>query len=558
MASNGHDQSSETEVLGKVDAWENVITKLGRSGRDKRLGTRITPPAPNTDRTKFEDLYHGDDLFATIAELPAKEMVREWITLNVDDSAPEDDASRTEETSTQDKMIVSKQMMQTLDEIGAQKALFKAMTWGRVFGGGLIFLGADDGAGLDPERLAEPLNEDAIRTFNFLTVFDRWEVEIHSEYDNPGHPKFGQPEFYRIQANMSTRGGYRQVDHHPIHESRFLRFDGVMTNRRRMLDNDGWSDSIYTRLESLLQDYGIAWTGIAHLLQDFAQAIFKIRGLKDALASDKDNLIIERLATLDLCRSIARAVPLDAEGEEFERKATPVTGLPELMDRFASRVSAAARIPVTLLFGVSPGGLNATGDSDIRLFYDNVKAMQENILRPELETLIRLLFKTADGPTRGKEPENWSFEFNPLWQMNDREQAELRKLTAETDAIYIQNGVLSEEEVAFSRFGGDAFSTETVLDTEAREQEQEQANQPEPEMPAAFLAQQNAPFGQVAIEEPVELIEQEDRADKIEKRGEKYVVLSEDGTKVLGSHDTREAAVRQLQAIETAKAADER
>lgn len=44
-----------------------------------------------------------------------------------------------------------------------------------------------------------------------------------------------------------------------------------------------------------------------------------------------------------------------------------------------------------------------------------------------------------------------------------------------------------------------------------------------------------------------------DRMDHIEKRGDKWVVLNQDRTKVLGEHDDKESAVKQLQAIEAHK-----
>jgi phage-related protein (TIGR01555 family) len=107
--------------------------------------------------------------------------------------------------------------------------------------------------------------------------------------------------------------------------------------------------------------------------------------------------------------------------------------------------------------------MDATGESDIRLYYDRIHADQENELRAPLTRLIELLFLTADGPTRGREPPTWTFEFTKLWQLNEKEHAELRKVQAETDVAYLEQGVLDPEEVRDSRFNGDSYSIETVL-----------------------------------------------------------------------------------------------
>ena len=297
---------------------------------------------------------------------------------------------------------------------------------------------------------------------------DRFDV-MRIEYDlDMQSPTYGQPTHYLIQD--LPEGGAGAAKPKRIHASRFVRFDGVMTTKRRKANNGGWADPVYIRLEKILRDFGIAWKSVGNLIQDFAQAVFKMRGLADAIASDDEGLVLSRVQAMDLCRSVARAIPLDAEDEDFMRQQTPIAGLPELMDRFAIRLSSAARMPVTLLMGMSPAGLNATGESDIVFFYDQIKAMQEAKLREPINRLIELIFASADGPA---EPGAWSFEFNPLWQMSDKESAEIRKLQAETDSIYLDRSVLSENEVAESRFGGDVYSTETNLDREMRDGEPE-------------------------------------------------------------------------------------
>ena len=442
------------------DGWESTITGLG-TARDKRYATRIKYAGVEGSRDRFDAYYHGDDTSATIAELPAVEMTRRWIELHVDDSAR--DEGRNEEASAADKMLTAKQVMQSLEDIGAQYVFAEALLWARVHGGAMVFVGVDDGV----EDLTEPLNLDAIRNVDFLTVYDRWDLQVQTTYTDMASPQFGLPEVYLLQPQTST--GVGAVTATMVHESRFIRFDGTITSRYRQAHNSGWADSIYTRMEETLRDYGISWGGIAHLLQDFSQAVLKMRGLADALAQDEEGLVINRMTAMDLCRSVARAIPIDAESEDFMRVATPMTGLPETIDRLMLRVSSAARIPATLLFGQSPAGLNATGESDIRLFYDHISAEQERILRPRIDRLLDILFASKGGPTRGTEPENWSYDFLPLWQSTDKEKAEVRKLQSETDQIYLQNSVLDPDEVAQSRFGGDAYSTETVLDTETRE-----------------------------------------------------------------------------------------
>lgn len=638
--------SAEADGLSRrtLDAWENLTTGLGRANRDKRMGGRAKAPPVFIDEISASDLYHGDDLSQQMADVPPKEMLRQWVTLKVEELS-DGTETRTEEEEKENSATlarITKEHQQKAQSLNMKAKLFEAMVWSRVYGGSLMFLGVDDGLGGDPRNLEKPLRMERIRSFTFLKIFNRWETSIAKRYQDERNPKFGEPEHYRLspKSNSGLSHGFSNI---PIHETRFIRFDGVLTSRQRRLENDSWSDSIYIRMQELLTDYGLAWTGIAHLIQDFSQAIFKMRGLKAALASDKDNLVIDRMLIMDLCRSLARAVPLDADGEDFERKQTPMTGLPEMMDRWALRMASAAKMPATLLFGQSPAGLSATGESDIRLFYDRLRSDQETDLRPSIELLFQLIFLSQDGPTKGKEPEQWSFTFNALWQMTQKEEADLRKVTADTDSINISHGIYSPEEASQSHYGGDEFSIDITLDQETRGQiaevdarlagmsEQElQALEAGPEAvppaPTAAEPEPPAPTGQTSatpggddpvIEAAVALngaqvtalldvinrvankllprevgvnvianafnlepalvekmfgvvgstffIEQqaprqfqgnEDawHADVVEKRGSKWVVLSKDG-KVLGTHDTEEEALKQLRAVEAAKAA---
>lgn len=453
-----------------ADGWENIVTGLGTS-RDKRTGARMTVIPPTVNRKILEDLYSGDDMAAVIADKPAEDMVRKWISLTVETG--EAGLADTERELADDTL-------QALNELDATGAFREALTWARVYGGGLIFVGVDDGGG-ESADLSEPVNESRIRAIRFLEVFDRFDVEIDTEYTDPatdGIEKFGKPKTYRLTNYQGNRGASLQSV--VIHESRFLRFDGPLTSRRRRIRNNGWNDSVYTRIETVLADFGLSWGSAAHLIQDFGAAVFKMTGLADAVAGEEGNLVLQRLSTMDQCRSTVRMTPIDAELEDFERQATPITGLAELMDRFMLRLAAAARMPVTVLFGISPAGLNTTAEGDLSIWYDHVGSMQETEVRKPLSRILRLLFLAAEGPTKGKEPEGWEFSFNPLWQMDEKERAVARKTQAETDQIYIDTNVLEPEEVAESRFGGESYSYDTALDKEAREAEPK-GGEPEPE-----------------------------------------------------------------------------
>lgn len=433
----------------RVDGWQNILTGLGLQQRDKRQAGRFSADGV-LDPGELEQLFLGDDMAARIVETVPDEMIRRGFELRI-----ADDTDGTADA-----------MMAILDELRALEHLRNALVMARLYGGGAVLLGADD---REPD-LSRPLDLGRIASFRWLSVWSSRELFVNSYYGDRREATFGEPETFQVSSVGTDPAQASKVDTPVVHETRLVRFTGIPLPRRIMRTHGGWGLSVLTRCYSILRDYQQAWDGAAVLLQDFAPAIFRMKGLAEMVGgpSEAGEAVLKRIQIADMARSIVRAMLIDTD-EEFERKTTNVSGLPELLDKFSIRLAAAARIPVTLLMGQAPAGLNATGDSDIRWFYDSIAAQQERVLRPALNRLIKVLFSAKDGPTGGVEPDNWTVEFKPLWEMTDKERADLRAVQAQVDVSYINAGVLLPEEVATSRFGGDAYSTETHIDMAARD-----------------------------------------------------------------------------------------
>ena len=122
-------------------------------------------------------------------------------------------------------------------------------------------------------------------------------------------------------------------------------------------------------------------------------------------------------------------------------------------------------MPLTLLFGVSPGGFG-TGEAEGDNWDDTVKSYQTDFIEPLLEYVLTILFAT---PEFNDFPSNWSIKFNALQLADPLQEADIRLKTSQADGLDIQNGVLASDEVAVSRYGGSAYSTETALDEVGRE-----------------------------------------------------------------------------------------
>ena len=84
-------------------------------------------------------------------------------------------------------------------------------------------------------------------------------------------------------------------------------------------------------------------------------------------------------------------------------------------------MAGAAEIPATKLFGRSPQGLNATGEADLRNYYDMIAQMQERILRPALEKLLPVMAISCWGYV----PDDFEIVFEPVMTSSPAERAEL-------------------------------------------------------------------------------------------------------------------------------------
>lgn len=422
----------------KTDSWQNVLTGMGTS-RDKRTGSYA-----QGDLLTYSDLielYRSDDIISRIIDMPADEMVREWFDVVI----PDDKESG--------ELIGAK-----LDDLHAQEVCKQAIRASDLFGGGIVLIGVNDGA-----SLSEPLDITRVKSVDFLNWFDSSEVVAVSWQNNPAAKDFGCPLTYDITPRALGSGASSLLSN--VHHSRLLIFTRPVISRDSLIRSKtfgvGFGESVLLPLYSVIRDYGSTWGSIGHLLQDFSQSVFKFAGLAEALMTDNASAVRTRLETMDMQRSTMRSILLDKD-DEFQRMATPLTGLPELVQQFGYRIAAAAKMPVSLLLGQSPTGLNATGESDVRWFYDHIKRRQDQELKPQIEKLVKILMGASDSPTKG-EPDNWSIRFDPLWQMTDQQKADVRLKMAQTDQVYLQNGVLSPEEVTMSRFGGDDYSLETTL-----------------------------------------------------------------------------------------------
>ena len=420
----------------KSDGWINVLTGLGMRGRDKNVNAHFRMERI-FEQAELDQLYRSDGVTRRIMDIVPAEMVRQGWEIEGDS----------------DQEINAK-----MESIKANFNLITVLRWARLYGGALCVIGIADGLPLE-----EPVDEKNIRDIKWLHVFDRYQsFSRDGTFEKDlNSPNYGFPNVYTVNDTRTGALFY-------VHHSRILRADWSLLPPRQQNFNNGWGDPLIQSIYDELRNYSTAFANAGLIMQDFVNYTLSIPNLAELIASQcADNQVMKRLDLLNLTKGATNTMILDAE-EKYEKASTNISGIPELLDRFMLALSAVSGVPVSLLFGRSAAGMNATGDNDVRNFYDMVKQEQESKLKPMLEKLTRYIMLSQDGPFGGVELDNWSIQFVPLWQNTEEQEAIVRKIVAETDAIYLDRGVLDPAEVAVSRFGGNRWSMNTEVDLENR------------------------------------------------------------------------------------------
>jgi hypothetical protein len=399
--------------VSRADGWVNFLTGMGVAGKDKTVSTRYMG-CKVLSFQELRDLYRGDGFARRVVELPVKEMMRRGFELNGDED---------------------RKVQGIFEKRGIHKKVAEMLRWHFLFGGSLGVMGIADGLGLD-----QPVNEKGIERLDFLHVFDRHRVTCTTAdlYNDENNPKYGQPQFY----NVSPKSGkpFR------VHESRVLRMDGQPIDELSRSENQGWGDSVIQSCFEHIRAMGAVAKSVEVIVEDFVTAVFGMKDLADNLAIEGgEDRVRSRLNFLDLSRHVLRTFMIDAENENFSKQASTVTGLPDVMDRYAQRLAGSRGIPITLLMGQSPAGMDATGESDLTNWYDSIRQEQQDVLQPIYERLCYIAFLSKE--CGGKEPEDWKIEWLPLWEPSEKERAEIRKIEAEEVDILVAAGVLDPDEL---------------------------------------------------------------------------------------------------------------
>lgn len=414
------------QLSERINRWVNALTAQGTIADSRSAGFYSTDIVPIEDSV-LESLYANNDFAKTIVDRIVEDALRnepEFIILDPNNEGEE---------------VVSSDLIQSWDVISKTA---KAAIWGRLYGCGGILLGVNDGK--DPrEPLELPIRQGQLQWIEVLDKLNLTHGELYNsaaEVPDGDKSKVGTPKTYNILPSTTWGWGERSM---AVHESRIIMFGGARTSNRVKAYNDYCDLSVLQDKFDLLRDIGATEHAIHNMIQSASQAVYKVKGLMEQISAD-ENRILELMRIVDYSRNTGRAIILDADGEEFSQVgAENISGISELQRNIYQRLAAASRMPVTVLMGMSPSGLNATGESDSRHWFDQVQSFQKDVLSHKMIKLMTIILQ-SEGMI--KDDQKVKVDFPSLWEMDEVDKANIMKTKAETAKILVESGILSAEE----------------------------------------------------------------------------------------------------------------
>jgi phage-related protein (TIGR01555 family) len=420
----------------RMDGLANVLTGFGTS-RDKSRYTTTTPIVFLTQE-ELENLYGM------------------WIPKRIIDIVAEQSTRKGFKVLFGGEGAAAKQVNgieQVIEDLYILENFLLASKNARLYGGSCILLYIDDGRKAD-----QPVDRRNIRAIESMEVLDRWQIVPVIEEENLYD--YSKATYYQIISGDLIR----QPQLVKIHKDRILRFDGEWLPYRIRQRNYGWGMST---LQPIYDSFRHYWTGLnaaATVLVEFDIFIHKLQGLSTMLAAGKEKDVRDRLVLNDMSKSVYRGYAVDKEKEDLSYISRNLGGIGDVLEKLRVDIIGASQIPHTILFGESPGGLGSTGRSEERDFAKHLGDYQGAHYKRPLQKLMELIMLSKSGPTNGKIPESWRVSFNNLFELNEREKADVRARVAAVDGRMLQLGVLHPKEVAEARYGGTEWSMELTLD----------------------------------------------------------------------------------------------
>jgi phage-related protein (TIGR01555 family) len=397
------------------DGFQNLLSSIGMGGRDKGA-VSTSYVIRSLTYAQIDAAYRSDWIVRKAIDIPADDATREWRSWQADKK----DITALEET---EKLIK------------VQSKMRRAMKLGRFIGGGALMMGTDD-----EEDMTLPLNLKKVKkdSLKFLHPVSRNQLATGTIVQDVASEWYGRPEYYEQRYIGAATTPFQQgVRFHP---SRVIPFYGA--ERLNAVEfNEAWSDPILQVIDDAVKGAGLVSANIAHMISEAKVDIIKVPDLTEAVSTEEgQKRLTERFTYANTAKSVINALLLDKE-EEWQRIQVEFQGMPDVLQVYLLIACAAVDVPSTRFLSQSPKGLSATGESDIRNYYDSCRSKQTNEVTPTISPLDEIVIRS----TLGTMPDGIHYNWRPLWQATEAEKATTAYSKAQTFQIDVNSMLFNED-----------------------------------------------------------------------------------------------------------------
>lgn len=441
------------------DGIQNFASRVGLNNDNSLSASFYAFNLLTRNRVALEAAYRGSWIAGKVVDDYAEDMTKAGIDVTTNEA--KDDINDLQAD-------ISKKQIWT--------SIASLIKWGRLYGGAIAVLQ------IEGQDLSTPLNIETVSKGQFkgLAVYDRWMLNPDLVNVIPFGPDMGLPAIYQIvnsltstQSDSATSTGFINV-----HHSRVIRNIGIELPYFQAITEMMWGESILERMWDRLLTYDSTTMSVANLVERANNRTVQIEGLRDIIAAGgkaQEGLV----AMFDMMRTFQtnEGLTLLDKNDLFASTAYSFAGLDDVLLQFGQQLAGACGIPLVRLFGQSPAGLSATGESDMRSYYDNINAQQKAKLSIGVELLLHVMWQSTFGKPA---PKDLKFTFVPLWQMSAKEKAEIAKSNTETIIGANDAGLVSRPAAMMELrdMSGDTGLFSNITDEEIKEAEEEPPPEP--------------------------------------------------------------------------------
>lgn len=401
---------------GKIttDSFQNFVAQVGIGTDNVSSGGTYGFNPITRNRILLEWIHRGSWAGGLAVNVVADDMTRAGVRI----------------TGDLDPELIEK-IDEKVVELGMWDVLNEATVGARLYGGSIMIPlidGQDMSTPFNPQRLT-------VGQLKGFLALDRWQVDptLEDLVQDFG-PNFGMPKYYRINGDAPGLRGQK------VHYTRALRQIGdKLPYWQRVMENL-WGTSVYERMYDRLVAFDSSSQGAAQLMYKAWLRTLKIDGLREIVSQGGSKMagLVKYVDMFRRFQAFEGVTMIDAKDDLGTSEVGAFSGLADTMREFASQLAGALQVPLTRLLGQSPGGLNSTGESDMRTYYDGILQKQKACY----QVTVTQWYRSIAASLGIEIPDGFGIEFNTLWQMDEPTKSEVASRDVVTITTALEANVI--------------------------------------------------------------------------------------------------------------------